>query len=63
MIIVGNQRSGGKALSDHLLNTSDNEFVEPHEVRGFLSSDVEGAFLEIEAIAKGTRCKQPFFSV
>ncbi|MEM9762542.1 MAG: relaxase [Pseudomonadota bacterium] len=63
MILKGAQRSGAKALATHLSNESDNDFVEVHEVRGFLSEDMTGAFEEVQAIAKGTRCKQPFFSV
>ena len=32
-------------------------------MRGFVSDDLHGAFLEAEAAAKGTKCKQHFFSV
>ncbi|MDJ0628821.1 MAG: relaxase [Rhodobacter sp.] len=63
MIFKGAQRAGAKRLAVHLLNTDDNDFVEVHEVRGFVSYDVTGAFKEVQAIAKGTRCTQPFFSV
>ena len=41
----------------------DNDHVELHEVRGFLSNNLAGAFLEVEAAAAATRCQQPFFSV
>ncbi|MEM9279991.1 MAG: hypothetical protein AAGA76_15600, partial [Pseudomonadota bacterium] len=63
MILKGAQRGGAKKLAMHLLNTDDNDFVEVHEVSGFLSDDVTGAFKEAQAIAKGTKCDQPFFSV
>ncbi len=63
MIIKGNQRGGGSALAAHLMNARDNDHVELHEVRGFLSNDLAGAFLEVEAAAAATRCQQPFFSV
>lgn len=63
MILKGAQRAGAKQLSLHVLKEDDNEFVKLHEIRGLLSDDVVGAFKEMEAIAKGTRCKQPFFSV
>lgn len=63
MILKGAQRSGAKALANHLLNDTDNDFVEVHQIRGFLHDDMTGAFREVQAIAKGTRCKQPFFSV
>ncbi|MFY0400583.1 relaxase/mobilization nuclease domain-containing protein [Brevundimonas naejangsanensis] len=34
-----------------------------HEISGFIASDVLGAMKEIQAVAAGTRCKQPLFSV
>ncbi|MFT5129026.1 MAG: hypothetical protein ACI8W8_002646 [Rhodothermales bacterium] len=37
MILVGNQRAGAKDLARHLLKT-ENERVEVHELRGFVSS-------------------------
>lgn len=63
MILKGSQRGNAKKLAVHLLNDEDNDFVEVHEVSGFLSDDVTGAFKEVQAITKGTRCRQPFFSV
>lgn len=63
MIIKASQRGGGRKLAAHLMNERDNEHVELHEVRGFVSGNLHGAFLEVEAAAKGTRCKQHFFSV
>ncbi|OUS37244.1 hypothetical protein A9Q94_06485 [Rhodobacterales bacterium 56_14_T64] len=61
MILKASQRSG-KGLARHLLD-SENDFVEVHEVSGFLSDDLTGAFKEIEAISMGTKCRQPFFSI
>lgn len=63
MILKGAQRGNAKKLAVHLLNLKDNDVVEVHEVSGFLADDVTGAFKEVQAIAKGTRCTQPFFSV
>ena len=63
MIIKGYQRGAGRALAKHLANTRDNEHVDVIELRGFLSNDLKGAFLEVEAAATATKCKQPFFSV
>ncbi|MDX7953726.1 relaxase [Lichenihabitans sp. Uapishka_5] len=63
MILKGNQRSGGRSLAAHLANVRDNDHVTVHELRSFVSGDLLGAFLEIEAAAIGTRCRQPFFSV
>ena len=49
MIIKASQRGGGRKLAAHLMNDRDNEHVELHEVRGFVSDDLHGAFLEVEA--------------
>ena len=32
-------------------------------MRGLVADDLHGAFAEIEAVASGTRCKQPFYSL
>lgn len=62
MILVGNQRGGGNDLAAHLLSP-DNDHVTVHEVRGFASDDLHGAFQEAYAVSKGTRCKQFLFSL
>ena len=63
MILHGNARGGGRELAIHLMRTDENEHVEVHEVQGFMVDDVRGAFQEIEALAKGTRCQKPLFSL
>ena len=63
MILKASQRGGGKQLGQHLMRTDDNEHVEVHEIRGFISNDVVGAFKEAHACSKGTKCKQFLFSV
>jgi len=63
MILKGSQRSGGRQLAIHLLKVDDNEHVEVHELRGFIADDLNSAFNEIHAVSKGTRAKQPFFSL
>jgi len=40
----------------------ENEHVEVHEIRGFVSDTVAGAFREAYAISRGTKCKQFLFS-
>ena len=62
MIIKASQRGSAKQLAAHLLNKQDNEHVTVHEVRGFVSDDIEGAFNEAHAISKGTKCEQFLFS-
>ena len=63
MILKGSQRSGGQNLAAHLMNVTDNEHVLLHELRGFASDDLRGAFKEIEAISHGTSCRQYLFSL
>lgn len=63
MIIKASQRSGTANLAAHLCRTDENEHVSIAEMRGFVSDDLHGAFKEIEAVSRGTRCKQPLFSV
>ena len=46
MIIKGSQRGGGKQLAQHLLRLDENDHVEVHELRGFVSEDVTAAFKE-----------------
>lgn len=62
MILKASQRGGAKALGLHLLK-AENEHVEIHEIRGFVSDDLLGAMKEAQGVAKGTRCKQFLFSV
>ncbi|MEM6780330.1 MAG: AAA family ATPase [Pseudomonadota bacterium] len=62
MIIKGNQRGGAKDLSLHLMK-DENEVVEVHQLRGFMSRDLMGALNEIYAISRGTKCKQFMYSL
>lgn len=62
MILVGNQRGGGRDLARHLLK-DENERVVVHEIRGFASNDLHSAFQESHAISQGTRCKQHLYSL
>ena len=62
MILNGNQRAGAKDLAVHLLK-EENDHIEVHEIRGFVSDNLMGAFSEAQAISKGTRCKQFLFSL
>ena len=63
MILKGSQRAGAADLATHLSNEYDNARVEIAEVRGLVADDLHGAFAEIEAVASGTRCKQPLYSL
>ncbi|MFQ5715746.1 MAG: relaxase/mobilization nuclease domain-containing protein [Nitrospinales bacterium] len=50
-------------MANHLLNKKENDHVDVHEIRGLATENLRSAFLEIEAVSKGTRAKQPFFAV
>jgi hypothetical protein len=63
MILKASQRGGAKQLGLHLLKTTENERVEIHEVRGFISDDVMDAMHEAYAVSRGTKCEQFLFSV
>ncbi|MBE0613801.1 MAG: relaxase/mobilization nuclease domain-containing protein [Burkholderiales bacterium] len=63
MILKGSQRAGGADLAAHLLNEATNERIELAEVRGTVAGDLAGAFAEYEAVACGTRCKEPLYSL
>lgn len=58
MILVGNRRGGAAELAAHLLNVEDNEHVELHEVRGFVSHDLGDALHEAYGIPAGFKRKE-----
>ena len=63
MILKGSQRAFGQELAAHLMKLDDNEHVELHQLRGFVADDLKGAFKEVEAISRGTKCRQYLFSL
>lgn len=62
MILEGNQRGGARDLALHLLK-EENDHVEVHHMRGFVSDELVSAFQESYAISRGTKCKQHLFSL
>jgi len=63
VILKASQRGGSAQLAHHLLRTDENDHVYIHEIRGFVASDLHGAFKEAHAISRGTRCRQFLFSL
>jgi hypothetical protein len=63
MILKAKERGDAPQLARYLLATRDNDHVELHDIRGFASDDLQGAFSEADAIAKGTRCEKYLFSM
>lgn len=62
MILIGNQRAGARDLALHLVK-NENDHVTVHEIKGFVADDLIGAFKEVEAVSKGTKCRQFLFSL
>ena len=62
MILNGNQRGGAKDLALHLMK-AENEVVELHSLRGFVSRDLMGALNEVYAVRRGTKCRQFMYSL
>ena len=62
MILVGNQRGGARDMAVHLLK-DENDHVHVYAIEGFASDTLHGAFKEVQAISKGTRCKQYLYSL
>ncbi|SMX30827.1 hypothetical protein [Octadecabacter ascidiaceicola] len=63
MILIGCQRSGAKALADHLMNQVENDHVEVIPIDGFMADDLHGALEEAHAISMGTKCQKFLVSV
>jgi hypothetical protein len=63
VILKASERGDASQLARYLLALRENDHVELHDVRGFASDDLPGAFQEADAIAKGTRCKNHLFSM
>lgn len=63
MILKAKERGDGPQLARYLLAMRENDHVELHDVRGFVSDDLAGALGEADAIARGTRCANYLFSV
>lgn len=63
MILKAKERGNAPQLARYLLTMRDNDHVELHDVRGFISDDLLEAFHEADAIARGARCKNHLFSM
>lgn len=61
MIIKGSSRAGASDLSAHLQRVDTNERMEILSIRGTVARDLESALREMEAMASGTRCKNPLY--
>ncbi|WP_417517984.1 relaxase/mobilization nuclease domain-containing protein [Minwuia sp.] len=62
MILKGNRRGGAKDLAVHLMK-DDNDHVELHELKGFVSDTLMGALNETYGLSKATRCQMFMYSL
>lgn len=63
MILHGNSRGGARDLAVHLMRDDENDHVEVHQVRGFMSEDLYEALQEADALSRGTKCEKFLFSL
>lgn len=63
MILKAKERGNAPQLAKYLMSQADNEHVELHDLRGFVGDDLDSAFEEAEALAKGTKCQKHLFSM
>ncbi|MFN3171221.1 MAG: relaxase/mobilization nuclease domain-containing protein [Hyphomicrobiales bacterium] len=50
-------------LSAHLLNEEDNDHVSVHDLRGFVSDNLQGALMEAYGVSRGTKCRRFLYSL
>jgi hypothetical protein len=63
MILKAKERGNAPQLAQYLMSMRDNEHVELHELRGYVSDNLDAAFKEAEAIASQTKCQNHLFSM
>jgi hypothetical protein len=61
VIINGGSRSNGAYFATHLMRADHNERVEVVEIRGLAAENVRDAFLEMKAVASGTKATRYFY--
>lgn len=62
IVMMYNQRGGARDMALHLLK-DENDHVQVYEIDGFSSESLLGAFKEVHAISKATRCRQFLYSL
>jgi hypothetical protein len=61
MIAKGNLHAHGQKLAAYLITGKMDERAELVELRGFASSNIREAFIDVQIQAEATRCEKPFF--
>ncbi len=62
MVVKGNLHADGRKLAAYLITGKKGERAELVELRGFASSDIHAAFIDVHIqAAEATQCEKPFF--
>src|SRR3954452_24185482 len=62
MVVKGNLHADGQKLAAYLITGKKGERAELIELRGFASSDIHAAFIDVHIqAAEATQCEKPFF--
>src|SRR5947209_7599228 len=62
MVVKGNLHANGQKLAAYLITGKKGERAELIELRGFASSDIHDAFIDVHIqAAEATQCEKPFF--
>lgn len=63
MIAKGTQHNNGAKLAQYMITGKPGEHAELFELRGFAAADIKDGFRDVQIMAEGTKCEQPFFHV
>lgn len=63
MISKGTTHNNGVRLAAYMTTGKDGERSDLWQLRGFEATNIKDAFREVQIMAAGTRCRQPFFHV
>jgi len=63
MIAKGTAHNKGAKLAQYMTTGKDGERAELWQLRGFEATGIKDAFRDVQTMADGTKCQQPFFHV
>jgi hypothetical protein len=63
MIAKGTTHNNGAKLASYMSTAKEGERAELWQLRGFEATTIKDAFRDVEIMADGTKCEQPFFHV
>ena len=63
MIAKGTAHNNGAKLAQYMATGKDGERAQLWQLRGFEATNIKDAFRDVQTMADGTKCQQPFFHV